>query len=100
MTPCWKTNVVSLLLAMLAWGDGYVIVVPWASRVYGICTLRVVICIPEGFRGNTYNYTKGTNPYTHGTGHYKHWTRGPGDPRTRGPEDPRTRRPKYLQSLA
>ena len=23
-----------------------VIVVPWASRVYGICTLRVVICIP------------------------------------------------------
>ena len=43
----------------------YVIVVPWASRVYGICTLSVVICIPEGeARGNTYNYTKGTNPYT------------------------------------
>ena len=36
----------------------YVIVVPWASRVYGICTLSVVICIPEGkARGDTYNYT-------------------------------------------
>ena len=34
--------------------------------MYGICTLSVVICIPEGkARGNTYNYTKGTNPYTH-----------------------------------
>ena len=27
---------------------GDVIVVPWVSRVYGICTLRAVICIPEG----------------------------------------------------
>ena len=26
----------------------HVIVVPWVSRVYGICTLRAVICIPEG----------------------------------------------------
>ena len=26
----------------------HVIVVPWVSRVYGICTLSVVICIPEG----------------------------------------------------
>ena len=34
--------------------DIYVIVVPWVSRVYGICTLRAVICIPEGAaRGNT-----------------------------------------------
>ena len=40
----------------------HVIVIPWAPRVYGICTLSVVICIPEGeARGNTYNYTKGTN---------------------------------------
>ena len=40
----------------------YVIVVPWVSRVYGICTLRAVICIPEGAaRGNTYNYAKSTN---------------------------------------
>ena len=39
-----------------------VIVVPWISRVYGICTLSVVMCILEGkARGNTYNYTKGTN---------------------------------------
>ena len=31
----------------------YIIVVPWVSRVYGICTLSVVICIPEGeTRGN------------------------------------------------
>ena len=62
----------------------YVIVVPWASRVYGICTLSVVICIPEGEAlgntynealGNTYNYTKGTNPYTaeaHGTADLYH----------------------------
>ena len=35
-------------------GDGrkysqkhYVIVIPWASRVYGVCTLRAVLCIPE-----------------------------------------------------
>ena len=25
-----------------------VIVVQWVSRVYGICTLSVVICIPDG----------------------------------------------------
>ena len=56
----------------------YVIVVPWVSRVYGICTLRAVICIPEGAaRGNTYNCTKSTNPYTletHGTGDLYHNT--------------------------
>ena len=49
----------------------HVIVVPWVSRVYGIFTLSVVLCTPEGeARGGTYNYTKGTNPYTletHGT---------------------------------
>ena len=27
--------------------SGYVKVVPWVSRVYGICTLSVVICILE-----------------------------------------------------
>ena len=56
----------------------YVIVVPWVSRVYGICTLRAVICIPEGAaRGNTYNCMKSTNPYTletHGTGDLYHNT--------------------------
>ena len=26
----------------------YVIVVPWVSSVYGICTLSAVICIPSG----------------------------------------------------
>ena len=58
--------------------DTYVIVVPWVSRVYGICTLRAVICIPEGAaRGNTYNCAKSTNPYTletHGTGDLYHNT--------------------------
>ena len=34
----------------------YVIVVPWVSRVYGICTLRAVICIPEG-AGDLYHNT-------------------------------------------
>ena len=43
----------------------YVIVVAWLLRVYGICTLSVVLCTPEGeARGSTYNYTKGTYPYT------------------------------------
>ena len=43
----------------------YVIVVPWVSRVYGICTLSVVICIHEGeVQGATYNYTKGTADLT------------------------------------
>ena len=29
--------------------------------MYGICTLNVVVCIPEGKpEGNTYNYLKGT----------------------------------------
>ena len=49
-------------------GIWYVIVVPWVSRVYGICTLRAV---------NTYNCTKSTNPYTletHGTGDLYHNT--------------------------
>ena len=42
-----------------------VIVVPWVSRVYGICTLKAVICIPEGAAGgNTYNCTKSTNSCT------------------------------------
>ena len=40
-----------------------VIVVPWVSRVYGICTLRAVICIPSGCAlGNTYNCPQSTNP--------------------------------------
>ena len=43
----------------------HVIVVAWLLRVYGICTLSVVLCTPEGeARGSTYNYTKGTYPYT------------------------------------
>ena len=43
----------------------HVIVVPWVSRVYGICTLRAVICISKGAAGgNTYNCTKSANPYT------------------------------------
>ena len=47
------------------WSIVHVIVVSWLSRVYGICTLSVVLCTPEGeARRSTYNYTKGTNPYT------------------------------------
>ena len=40
----------------------HVIAVPWLARVYGICTLSAVVCIPEGAAGgNTYNCTQGTN---------------------------------------
>ena len=50
------------MVTLVVGDSGYVIVVSWVSRVYGICTLSVVICIPEGnARGNTYNYAKGTN---------------------------------------
>ena len=53
-----------------------IIVVLWFSRVYGICTLRAVTCIPEGAgQGKIYNYMKSTNPYTletHGTGDLCH----------------------------
>ena len=54
---------------------GNVIVVPWVSRVYRICTLSVllwgwstlfyvfpIICIRKGKVPWVYNYTQGTNP--------------------------------------
>jgi len=31
----------------------------------GICTQRVVVCIPKSGQGNTYNCTNRTNLYTH-----------------------------------
>ena len=73
------SGVVFLLFFFASAGSRlYVIVVPVTMRVYGICTLRAVICIPEGAaRGNTYNCTKSTNPYTletHGTADLYHNT--------------------------
>ena len=56
----------------------FMVYVIWVSRLYGICTLRAVICIPEAAaRGNTYNCTKSTTPYTletHGTADLYHNT--------------------------
>ena len=53
-----------------------VIVVPWLSRVYVICTLSAVLCVPSGFAlGNTYNCTRDTNhiqPRSHGTADLYH----------------------------
>jgi len=53
-----------------------VIVVPWLSRVYVICILSAVLCIPKGeARGNTQNCMKGTNhihPRSHGTADLYH----------------------------
>ena len=36
------------VVTLVVGDSGYVIVVSWVSRVYGICTLSVVICIPKG----------------------------------------------------
>ena len=51
-----------MLFSYISWYLLYVIVVPWASRAYGICALSVVICIPEG--ENTYITTRRLQTHT------------------------------------